>query len=165
MKSVPKTPKSWITEIRAAQLDAAEAIPFGPMVGADIPVHDLFHLAPVTALKFRRLPMTRRNLKRAMDAAMVSHVATVTNSPQLTSFPTVCFAFAYLASHYGLNLITEEQANLVMTEIAENPEQLLAPTTPARARRPALPRRTSPGIRRLKSAAKVLLPKRRRRVA
>ena len=156
MTPIPKDPQAWIAEIRDAQLDAAEAIPFGPIVGADIAVQDLFHLAPATALKFRGLPFTRRNLKRATDAALSSHVATISQSPELASFPTVCFAFAYLASHYGLGLVSEEQVNSVMNEITENPEQLLAPTSKPRSRKPALPRRSPSSARRLKSPPKGL---------
>jgi hypothetical protein len=120
--------EAWIAEIRAAQEDAAEAIPFGPLVGAEIKSKDLFHLAPNVALKFRGLAQSRRNLARATDAAFASYIATTSKSPDLVRFPTICFAFTYLASHYGLELLSELQVDEIMTYITENPEALLAPS-------------------------------------
>jgi len=112
----------------AAQEDAAETIPFGPIAGIDITAPDLFHLAPVTTLKFRSLPRSRHNLKRATDAALASYVATISDSPHLKQYPTVCFAFAYLASHYGLDLVSEARVNQVMAYIAAKPSRLLGRT-------------------------------------
>jgi len=128
MKPLPTTMEDWIAEIRAAQEDAAAAMPFGPLAGVDIKPEDLFHLAPVVALKFRGLARSKRNLARATDAALASYVAATSESPELERFPTLSFAFAYLASHYGLELLTEDQADRIMAYITENPGALLAPS-------------------------------------
>ncbi|HEV8578193.1 MAG TPA: hypothetical protein VGX68_03840 [Thermoanaerobaculia bacterium] len=124
--------EAWIAEIRAAQEDAAEAIPFGPLAGVEIEPEDLFHLAPNVALKFRGLAPSRRNIARATDAALASYVATTSQSPDLVRFPTICFAFAYLASHYGLGLMSEPQVDEIMAYITDNPEALLAPVLEAK---------------------------------
>lgn len=127
MKPLPNTMEAWIAEIRSAWEDAAEAIPFGPLAGVDIKPEDLFHLAPDVVLKFRGLARSKRNLARATDAALASYVATTSESPELGRSPSLSFAFAYLASHYGLGVLTEDQADQIMTYITENPEALLAP--------------------------------------
>ena len=131
-------------------------MPFGTLVGVDITADDLFHLAPIVALKFRGLPGTRRNLKRATDAALCSYVATTSDSPELRRFPTICFAFAYLASHFGLDLVSEKQVNEVMDHIAENPEELLAPTSrgPHSKLHPSAPTQPSRGRKRTPSPKK-----------
>lgn len=167
MTPIPKTPAAWIAEIRAAQLDAAGAIPFGPFVGVELGVGHLFHLAPVTALKFRGLAFTRRNLKRATDAALSSYVATTSESPELARFPTVCFAFAYLASHYGLDLLSGAQVNRVMDHIADDPAALLAPSsTPgALGLAPEARRHGNPRTERLTSGAKKPTSHRRSKAA
>jgi hypothetical protein len=128
MKPLPVTMEAWIAEIRAAQEDAAEAIAFGPLAGAEIKPEELFHLAPNVALKFRGLAPSKRNLKRATDAALASYVATTSHSPELKEFPTISFAFAYLASHFGLELLSAAQVDEIMGYITENPEALLVPT-------------------------------------
>ena len=43
MRPFPITMEDWIAEIRAALEDAAEAIPFGPLVWVEIKPEDLFH--------------------------------------------------------------------------------------------------------------------------
>ena len=144
MKPVPKTRLGWIKEIRSAQLNAAEAIRFGPLAGVDVSVEELFHLAPIVALKFRELPATRSNLKRATDAVLSSCAVVLTESPGLQKFPTVLFAFAYLASHFGLDLATEGQVTAIMDYISSNPIALLTPTRSERSRGRTVPRQTLP---------------------
>ena len=72
---MPATSSAWLAEIAAAFLDAREAIPFGPLVGLPFGVAELFHLAPVTALKCRGIQSSGRALRRATEAALTSYVA------------------------------------------------------------------------------------------
>ncbi len=131
MRPFPITMEDWIAEIRAALEDAAEAIPFGPLVGVEIKPEDLFHLAPVVTLKFRGLPRSKRNVKAATDAALASYVAAISETPELASFSSIGFAFAFLASHFGLDLLTGTQADEIMGYITDHPEALLAPIPPS----------------------------------
>jgi hypothetical protein len=146
---VPQTVTAWAQEIRRAQRDAAEAMPFGALAGVDIEVGDLFHLAPVTALKARGLPRNKRNLKRATDAALVSYVATTSNSPELKAYPTFSFAFAYLASHFGLGLLSESEVAEIMDRFVEEPSLLLKePHVPQRRQLGPRSRASAPARRR-----------------
>ncbi len=52
---LPESPEEWLDEIAAAYRDAAEAIPFGPVLGQEITESDLFHLGPEICLNFRGL--------------------------------------------------------------------------------------------------------------
>jgi len=104
--------------------DAAEAIPFGPMVDHDMTESDLFHLGPSVCLKFRGLKQSAANLKRATDAALSSYVATSELDDHLLDRPQVAFAFCYIASHFGLGLIDEATASEVLDHIAEHADAL-----------------------------------------
>ena len=53
MRKIPTTPKKWLDEIRLAVSDASEAKPFAVQTGHPITDANLFHLAPLVALKFR----------------------------------------------------------------------------------------------------------------
>jgi hypothetical protein len=53
MNPLPTDREGWLIEIGRALRDASEAIPFGPLAGASFGAAELFHLGPVTALKFR----------------------------------------------------------------------------------------------------------------
>ena len=48
---LPRTPAQWLTEIKLAIADAAEAAPFGPLAGTEITPDNLFHLAPLVCLE------------------------------------------------------------------------------------------------------------------
>src|SRR5262245_22089151 len=60
MNPLPTSREAWLNEIARALRDAAEAIPFGPLVGASFGADELFHLGPVTALKFRGMRRSKR---------------------------------------------------------------------------------------------------------
>lgn len=117
MKPIPKNVKGWITEIRSAYADAAETISFGLLDGTTIAPSDLFHLAPVIMLKVRSLPRTKANLKTATEAALSTYVAATSRTPAMEKFPSVCFALAYLASHYAFDLVGQRQADEIMEYI------------------------------------------------
>jgi len=125
---VPEDPNAWFEEIVDAYHDAAEAIPFSSMVDQDMTETDLFHLGPAVCLKFRGLEQSAANLKRATDAALSSYVATSEIQGSLLSRPHVAFAFCYIVSHFGLDLIDEATATEVLDHIAER-EDVLARRT------------------------------------
>ena len=127
---VPDSPEAWLDEIAAGYRDAEETIPFGPLVGQEVKPEDLFHLAPLVCLKFRGIKRTRKLIQRATDAALASYVATKEQVPEVLAVPQLAFAFAYLASHFGLDLLDEQQVEAVMEYVEQNKAELLALTKP-----------------------------------
>jgi len=127
---MPDSPEAWLDEIAAAYRDGQEAIPFGPLVGQAFKPEDLFHLAPLVCLKFRGIKRTRKLIQQATDAALASYVATKERIPEVLAVPQLAFAFAYLASHFGLDLLDERQVEAVMEYIEQNQAKLLALTKP-----------------------------------
>ena len=119
--AVRATPAAWLAEIAAAFLDAREAIPFGPLVGQPFGVGELFHLAPAKALKFRGIRSSDRALRRATETALASYVVNSESHERVLKQPHVSFAFCYLASHHGLNLLGELQADRLMAYVRAAP--------------------------------------------
>jgi hypothetical protein len=116
VRALPQTAAEWSEEIRAAYEDAREALPFTPLVGLRAGPQDLFHLAPHVAIKFRGLPESRR--ATAVEAALTTYVASEGSAPLTNS--RLAFALCYLASHFGLNLVSEKTVDEVMDHIMAN---------------------------------------------
>ena len=114
-------------EIAAAYADAAEAIPFGAYVDQEIGEGDLFHLAPSLCLKFRGLRRTGAALKKATEATLTSYTASEKTMGEVLSDAHFAFAFCYVASHFGLGLVSEEEASRALEFIETNREQLNNP--------------------------------------
>lgn len=112
--------EAWLEEIANAYRDAAEALPFGPLMNHGMTESDLFHLGPAACLKFRGIRASAANLKRATDAALSSYVATSDLESDLLERPHSSFAFCYIASHFGLGLIDESTASQILDHIAGN---------------------------------------------
>ncbi len=117
--NMPSTEKEWLGEIAKAYLEACDVIPFGKFVGQKIKPEDLFHLGPAVCLKFRGLEQTKSNLKKATDAALTSYVATKEVVGDLFDIPQMAFAFSYIASHYGLDLIGDDECVRILDYIEE----------------------------------------------
>jgi hypothetical protein len=128
---IPNSPQAWLEEIANAYIDARETIPFGPLVGQDIKPEDLFHLAPLACLKFRGLGRSETLRKKATEAALTSYVANQENLPDVFVVPQLAFAFAYLASHFGLDLLYAEAVNPLMEYVEEHQWTLLQLTEDA----------------------------------
>lgn len=111
---VPQSPKEWLTEIVCAYRDAAEAIPFGPAVGAELTEKELFHLAPLVCLKRRGIKRTRKNQKNVTEAALSTYIANeeVHGASQLN--PIMAFSLCYIAGHYALSLVDENEAEEIL---------------------------------------------------
>ena len=125
---IPKSPQDWLDEIARAYLDAREAIPYGRFVRQVITEKDLYHMAPTVCLKFRGYKRADKLVKKATDAALSSYVATRDLVGDLLEIPQIAFAFCYLASHYGLDLIDQEIVDAVM-EYAEREKDVLVAKT------------------------------------
>ena len=122
---IPQNKQAWLEEIAKAYIDAYKAIPFGIFVDHEINPENLFHLAPSVCLKFRGIQNTKKNLKKATDAALASHLATEQIVSDLFDIPQMAFAFAYVTSHYGLGLIDQATSTELLDYIENNLEALL----------------------------------------
>jgi len=121
---LPSGPVEWLQEIAAAYLDARETIPFGELIGLTIEEDSLFHLGPSICLKMRGLPQSGAPMKKASDAALASYVATTEQEPWLRQDPLLGFAFAYLASHLGLDLLDTDEIGEIMEFVEQHREDL-----------------------------------------
>ena len=131
VRTLPRTAAEWIEEITAAYEDAEEALPFAPLVGAKAGPSDLFHLAPHVAIKFRGLPESKRPV--ALEAALSTYVGSE-GSAALTE-PRLAFALCYLASHFGLDLVSEETVDNVMDQLMASGRATRRRRTASRGRR------------------------------
>ena len=142
MRPVPLTADEWVEEIAAAYEDAREALPFMPVVGVVPGAGELFHLAPHVAIKFRALPESRR--QAAVEASLSTYVASEGSAP--LDDPRLAFALCYLASHFGLNLVSQDTVDEVMDHLLETrvknsesrermPNNALQRTAPGKSKR------------------------------
>lgn len=123
-KPLPSGPTAWLKEIAAAYLDAEEAIPFGPAAGVTFTKKDLFHLAPEVCLKFRGLERSKKNTKKATEAALSSYVVMQEAEPDTMADPQMGFAFCYVASHFGMDLLADEEARGILNYVEKHLEEL-----------------------------------------
>jgi hypothetical protein len=123
-KPLPSAPKAWLKEIAAAYLDAEEAIPFGLLAGVTITKKDLFHLAPEVCLKFRGLERSKKNVKKVNEAALSSYIAMQDAEPDTMADPQMAFAFCYIASHFGMGLVTDEAATGILEYVEKHLDEL-----------------------------------------
>jgi len=123
---VPKTLQSWLTEIATAYNDALETLPFAALMGQKAGEKDLFQLAPPICLKLRGLPKTKKLEAKAKEATLSTYVATESYNPEALANPHIAIALAYLASHYGLDLLTENEVAEIMDFVAQKESQLAA---------------------------------------
>lgn len=126
---IPDSSEAWLAEIAKAYLDAIETLPFGELVGQEIEPKDIFHLGPPICLKFRGIKSSKKNLKKATDAALSSYVATKEIVGDLFDIPQMSFAFCYLASHFGLDLIGENISTEILDFVESRLDNLIAMTT------------------------------------
>ncbi len=122
---IPTTQQAWLEEIAKAYCYAYETLPFGKFVGQKINPEDLFHLGPAICMKFKGVKNTKRNLEKATEAALTSYVATKELVGNLFDIPQMSFAFSYIASHYGLDLVDENLSAKLLEYIENNLKRLL----------------------------------------
>ncbi|KKL50115.1 hypothetical protein LCGC14_2308740 [marine sediment metagenome] len=121
---IPSTLNGWLGEISGAYNDAFDTIPYGPLVGQKITPKELFHLGPAVCIKFRGIKNTEKNLKQATDAALSSYVATEEVVGDLFKIPQMAFAFSYMVSHYGLDIVADEMVSKVMEYLEVHLDEL-----------------------------------------
>jgi hypothetical protein len=116
-RPLPKTPAQWLKEIKLAIADAADAEPFGPLVGTEITDANLFHLAPLVCLKFRGKKLKGREADRVIKVALANYIAN-TNPDGidhgLEHHPMMAFTLCYVAAHLALDLVDEQEAEAIL---------------------------------------------------
>ena len=116
-RPLPRTPAQWLKEIKLAIVDAADAEPFGPLVGTEITDANLFHLAPLVCLKFRGKKLKGREADRVIKVALANYVAN-TNPDGidhgLEHHPMMAFTLCYVAAHLALDLVDEQEAEAIL---------------------------------------------------
>ena len=122
MKPLPQDRSEWLVEIAEAYKDAKDTLPFMPLVGVHASDAQLFHLAPHVMVKFRGLPRSRSDA--AVEAALCSYVASKEKTGTALDDPYLAFAFCYLASHFGMNLVSQETIEDVMAFLEEQAVRL-----------------------------------------
>lgn len=123
-KTQPTTPEEWLDEIKLAIADARESKPFGLLTGHQITDANLFHLSPLVCMKFRGINSRDEDLRtRVTKGALANYVAN--SNPDgidhgLEQRPLMAFAMCYIAAHYVLDLINEEQASAALDYCDKN---------------------------------------------
>lgn len=116
-RELPTTPEEWFGEIADAMLDAAGE-PLDRLLREPERAVNLFHLAPVTCLKFRGLDFRDEELReKVTEGALATYVAN--SSPDgidhgLETKQLLAFAVCYVAAHFVLDLVSEEQASAAL---------------------------------------------------
>lgn len=126
-RSLPSTSAGWLAEIKSAIADAQGANPFGLLTGHKVTDADLFHLAPLVALKFRGRRLRGPEAKRVTETALANYV--VNSDPDgidhgLEARPLLAFGLCYVAAHLALDLLDERQAEAILTYCEEHLDEL-----------------------------------------
>jgi hypothetical protein len=120
---LPVSPEGWLVEVAEAYHQARQMRRSGRAHGDQADACDLSLLAPLVALKFRRLRRSQGKLAKASDAVLASHLVTSDDADFLKE-PQLVFAFSYVASHYGLGMLTETEAEGVMDYVERHRKKL-----------------------------------------
>jgi len=123
---LPRTPAEWLKEIKLAIADASQAKPFGRTVGKSITDADLFHLAPLVCLKFRGRELRGPEARRVTELALANYV--VNSDPEgfdqgLEHRPMMAFTLCYVAAHFALDLLDEQEGEAILSYCDEHLDQ------------------------------------------
>lgn len=122
MKPIPKTNKQWLKEIAEAYLDANGTLVFDPSIKET----DLYSIAPDVAIKFRQIKKNKKEmLEKAKEGAFSSYLATKDHIGEAMENPIISFSFCYIASHYAIELIEEDECSEILDYVVDNFDQLL----------------------------------------
>ena len=121
---LPSTPPAWFAEIKLAIADARQTKPFGQLEVTDA---NLFHLAPLVALKFRGQKIRGQEAKRVTETALANYV--VNSDPDgidhgLASRPILAFALCYMGAHLAIELLDETQAEAILVYCEKRLDEL-----------------------------------------
>lgn len=124
IRLLPNTPAAWFAEIKLAIADARQAKPFSQIEITDA---NLFHLAPLVALKFRGRKIRGEEAKRVTETALANYV--VNSDPDgidhgLEARPILAFALCYVAAHLAIDLLDESQAEKILVYCEKHLDEL-----------------------------------------
>ena len=136
MNPIPSSDSEWLEEVRRAFANASEVQLLAGLAGAPVDPDSVAILAPNLCAKFRGLPPSGRKFNQAKEAALSSYAANYESKSEVFAFPEVAFAFSYVVSHYGYDLITEEQACRIMDYFMDHAKRLLTPVGPEKRENP-----------------------------
>lgn len=124
---IPANPEGWLREIAKAYADARDAIPFAELIDdkEKFDEKNIFHFAPGVCLKFRGIRRNKQILEKTTEAALLSYVATLDHAAEVFQSPVMAFAFCYVASHFGIGLITENDGHSILGFIEARQSELL----------------------------------------
>ncbi len=71
-------------------------------------------------MKFRGIERTKANVDKATEAMLSSYVATEDQTDGIFANPSLAFSFGYLASHYGMGLLTDDEVTEIMDYLEDN---------------------------------------------
>ncbi len=126
-RPLPMTSPEWLAEIKLAVTDARKAKLFGWLLLRRITDANLFHLAPVVALKFRGRDPRGLEAKRVTEAALANYVANSDSEGVergLERQPLLAFCLCYVTSHLALDLVNEQQAETNLNYCEEHLKDL-----------------------------------------
>ncbi len=121
---VPNDRNGWFEDITQALISAIEIMPILNMAN-DEGLEQIFLLAPEICLKKRGLKTTKKNIEKAKEAALCSYVATKNNAAAELENPIIAFSLAYLASHFGLDLISDMECAQIMDAVEYGYDEIL----------------------------------------
>jgi hypothetical protein len=119
-KPIATSNEGWVIEIMDAYHDAEAAIPYAVAAGKTLSEADLFHMAPLVALKFRDLVSSEDCQKNARDAAIGSYIANREAGNRNLDDPVMAFSFCYILAHYGLGLLDDEKCQNILQFVETN---------------------------------------------
>ena len=124
---LPQIPAEWLEEIKLAIADARGAEPFSRLIGESLTDTNLFHLAPLVALKFRGQKQRGAKAKQVTETALANYVAN--SDPDgvdhgLEQRPMLAFVLCYVTAHLALDLLDEQQAEAILIYCEEHLEEL-----------------------------------------
>lgn len=120
IRTLPTSPEEWLDEIRLAMEDARDTKPFAAMIGTKLTEAELFHLAPLVCLKFRGRKLKGKAQEKVVKGALANYVANEERG--LKADPRMAFALCYVAAHFVLDLITEDNAQEILAYCEDNLE-------------------------------------------
>lgn len=145
MKPIPKTDSEWLEEVNLAFADAAEALPVLAMLGDPASPSALYSIAPNVCAKFRGLPTSGAKFNDARSISLGSYLATLDTHPKLFKRPGIAFAFCYVATHFGYELIAHEDVGRIMGYIIDFEDKLGSPVKAKTSKaKPKAPGKTTP---------------------
>lgn len=124
MTELPQTIDQWLNEISKAYIDARDTIPFGEFVGTTITEEQLYHLAPHVAIKIRGIKRNKTNVKKATEAALSTYVGNKDREGLPMHDTVIVFSLCYLASHYGLGLLSGEKTEQILLHVETRRDEL-----------------------------------------